>query len=290
MTPSTIRRTALAAATVVLASALAGCGGDTDSTRSNTTDNGDKVDLAQVHGLGVDPADGALYAGSHHGLFRAAEGESVTGPVAGRVQDFMGFTVAGPGHFLASGHPGPGQDGPSALGLLESTDAGETWESRSLSGEADFHALEYRHDTVYGINSMTGELLVSTDLENWETRSTLPIADMAVSPDDADTMVATTEQGPALSTDGGRNFDVLKGSPLLLLVSWADDGTLVGVDPDGVTYLRPGGETNFLRAGTLPGQPEALHAEDAETVYAAAGGALWRSTDGGRSFHPFPSD
>lgn len=274
---------ALAAGSLALAAVLAGCGGDTGASN-------DKVELAHVHGVGVDPADGALYAGSHDGLFRAADGAAVTGPVGDRVQDFMGFTVAGPNHFLASGHPGPGQDGPANLGLLESTDGGQSWQNRSLSGEVDFHALEYRHDTVYGANATTGELMISTDLETWETRSTVPMADFAVSPEDADTLVATTEQGPALSTDGGRNFEALDGAPLLLLVSWADDGTLVGVDPDGVTYVRAADATAFVRAGKLPAGPEALHAEDAETLYAAAGGALWRSTDGGRSFHPYPAD
>lgn len=282
------RRTSLAAASVALAATIAGCS-STDSTgTSGATGDGGKVELAHVHGLGVDPADGALYAGSHHGLFRAAEGADVTGPVGGLVQDFMGFTVAGPGHFLASGHPGPGQPGPGSLGLLESTDAGETWKSRSLAGEADFHALEYRHDTVYGINSMTDQLLVSTDMEEWDTRTDLPIADIAVSPEDADTLVATTEDGPALSTDGGRSFDVIDGAPLLLLVSWAQDGTLVGVSPDSVIHVRPNGKTDFVRAGELPGRPEAFHAENADTIYAAADGALWRSTDAGSSFSPFP--
>lgn len=81
----------------------------------------------------------------------------------------------------------------------------------------------------------------------------------------------------------------MDGAPLLLLVSWTADGTLVGVDPDGAIHVRVDGETNFLRAGKLPGQPEALHAQDANTIYAAASGALWRSTDGGRTFHAYPS-
>jgi hypothetical protein len=32
---------------------------------------GTGVEVAHVHGLGVDPADGTLYAGTHHGLIRA---------------------------------------------------------------------------------------------------------------------------------------------------------------------------------------------------------------------------
>ena len=45
--------------------------------------------------------------------------------------------------------------------------------------------------------------MVSTDMKTWETRAAVPMADFAVSPTDADTILATTEQGPALSTDGG---------------------------------------------------------------------------------------
>jgi len=99
------------------------------------------VEVAHVHGLGVDPQDGTLYAGTHHGLIRVPEQGEPT-RVADRVQDFMGFTVVGPRHYLASGHPGEGQGGPSSLGLIESTDGGQTWNSVSLAGEADFHVLE----------------------------------------------------------------------------------------------------------------------------------------------------
>jgi hypothetical protein len=251
---------------------------------------GGAANLEHVHGVGVDPADGAVYAGSHYGLFRAAKDRAMEGPVAGRVQDFMGFTVVGPGHFLASGHPGEDQDGPSSLGLIESTDAGKTWASRSLAGEADFHALDYRDGTVYGFNSLTGDFMVSTDMENWKTRATLPMADFAVSPEDPDTILATTEQGPALSTDGGRSFETVEGTPLLVFVSWADDGTLVGVDPEGIVYVGDDGPSSLARAGTLGGQPEALDAQDATAIYAATSAGVLASDDGGKSFRAISVD
>ena len=115
-----------------------------------------------VHGIGFNPADNTVYAATHDGLFRLP----TAGPpvrVADRVQDFMGFTVVGPDHFLASGHPGEGSSGPSSLGLIESTDRGNTWTSLSLAGKADFHALQARHGTIYGYNSMTGAFLVSAN-------------------------------------------------------------------------------------------------------------------------------
>jgi hypothetical protein len=233
---------------------------DDGSDRESGPTGGGSASLEHVHGVGVDPEDGAVYAGSHYGLFRATKSGSLEGPVAGRVQDFMGFTVVGPGHFLASGHPGEEQDGPGSLGLIESTDAGQTWTSRSLAGEADFHALAYRDGTVYGFNSLTGEFMVSADMETWETRSTLPMADFALSPDMADTILATTEQGPALSTDGGRSFEAVPGTPFLILVSWADDGTLVGVDPEGTVYVGDG-PSSLVRTGTLGGAPQALDAQ-----------------------------
>ncbi len=258
-------------------------------TRLGGDDDGAAGQLEHVHGLGVDPADDALYAGSHFGLYRAPRDGALEGPIADRVQDFMGFTVAGPGHFLASGHPGDRQDGPGSLGLIESTDDGKTWTSRSLAGEADFHALEYRHDTVYGFNSMTGQFMVSTDMKTWDTRSAVPMADFAISPGDADTILATTEQGPALSTDGGRTFQPVDGAPLLLLVSWADDGALVGVDPNGTVYVGSDGPTSLAKTGTLGGQPEAIEAENKITIYAAADDGLMASTDGGKTFAAYPA-
>jgi photosystem II stability/assembly factor-like uncharacterized protein len=241
------------------------------------------ADLEHVHGLGVDPEDDTLHAGTHYGLFRLPdEGEAAL--VADRVQDFMGFTVAGPGHFLASGHPGEGQDGPSSLGLIETTDGGETWQSLSLAGEADFHSLEYRHARVYGVNAITGEFMVSEDKKSWDTRSTLPMADFAVSPDDPEVVLATTEDGLARSEDGGRSFRLVQDAPLMLLVSWADDGTVVGAGPDGTVHISADNGSTWEQTATLDARPEALAAQGENEIYAAAGGAVLVSADGGRDF------
>ena len=247
-------------------------------------DTGAAPQMEHIHGIGVDPGDGAVYAGTHHGLFRIADGRATR--VADRVQDYMGFTVAGPGQFMASGHPGPGQGGPSSVGLIESTDAGQTWTTLSLSGEADFHALEYRHGRVYGIDSMTGRLLASTDKQSWEELSTAAIADFAVSPADADVLVATTEQGLTRSTDGGAMFELVEFAPVMVFVSWAEDGTLAGVSPDGVVYTAQHPADEWTEQAHLDGQPEALTIASATQIYAAANGAVLASTDGGSTFSP----
>lgn len=242
---------------------------------------GGAVEMEHIHGVGVD-ADGTLYAGSHYGLFRIDE--DGTAVRVSPVQDFMGFTTAGPKGFLASGHPGESQDGPPSVGLIQSTDRGQTWTSLSLSGEADFHALEYRHDRVYALNSMTGALMVSDDLRSWQPRFTGPIADIAVSPEDPDTIVATTEQGLGISRDGGATFASLGGGPIAQLASWAEDGTLVVATPDGTIYTSTGKLTTWTKRGSLEGPAEALTAATGQQIYAAANGDILTSRDGGSTF------
>jgi hypothetical protein len=238
--------------------------------------------MGHVHGLGVDPSDGALYAGTHYGVYRIAEGEPAE-RVGDLVQDFMGFTVMGPERFLASGHPAEGADGPSSVGLLESEDAGLTWQTRSLAGEADFHALQVRHGRVYGLNSLSGALMVSEDRTTWETLSREPLVDVAVSPTDPDLLLGTSEQGLKRSTDGGRSFRTVEDAPLLQLVTWAPDGSLFGAGPDGALFAGDGGRT-WDERGSLGDTPEALTAISEESVYAAVPGAVLASNDGARTF------
>jgi hypothetical protein len=62
-----------------------------------------------------------------------------------------------PRTFLAGGHPSP--TGPAAtsphLGLIRSTDAGQTWTTVSAAGEADFHSLQQAAPLLYGLDSQT---------------------------------------------------------------------------------------------------------------------------------------
>jgi hypothetical protein len=98
-------------------------------------------------------------------------------------------------------------------------------------------------------------------------------------------VVATTEQGLARSDDGGRNFVPVPGAPLMLLVSWAEDGALVGVGPEGTVYTSPGDGQPWEQRAQLDGRPEALLAVTADEVYAAAGGDILVSTNGAENFN-----
>jgi len=249
--------------------------------------NEGRAEFGHVHGLGVNPADGTLYAATHHGLFRVTENVQPE-QIAGRTQDFMGFTIVGPDHFLASGHPGPDDTAqPPQLGLIESIDGGETWTSVSLSGEADFHAMEAKHNRVYGYNSQSGQLMTSTDRNSWDRGAVLGIADIAVAPDQPDEIIAATRQGPARSTDGGRAFTALANAPILSLVDWPDTGRLIGTAPDGTVYESPDRGASWARRGQAPGNPTAIVAVDDEDIYIATEEAILRSNDGAATFTVF---
>jgi hypothetical protein len=235
--------------------------------------------MAHVHGLAVDPADGQLLAGSHFGAFRVGVGEVEQ---FGPTQDFMGFSVAGPGHYLASGHPGAGQDGPGNLGLIESTDSGESWETVSLEGKADFHTLKARHGRVYGHSG--GQLMVSEDKKTWDERGSIALADLAVSPEDPEMILVTTQQGLGVSSDGGRRFQALPGTPVLVLLAWTEDGTVVGVDPNGGVQVSDDAGRTWVERGNAGGQPAALTADGDDVFVATSDGKVVESSDGGATF------
>lgn len=245
--------------------------------------------VVHVHGLGVDPADGVLYAATHSGLFRIpATGRATR--VANRAQDTMGFAVAGPGTFIGSGHPDPREDDvrPPLLGLIRSTDAGRTWERLSLHGVADFHALTSAHGQVYGYDSTSGTFMVTTDLRTWDRRARLPLRAVAVDPAARDRVVATRQRGLLRSEDGGRTFAPVAGAPALVVLAWDATAGLYGVDVDGIVHRSTDAARTWTAAGSVGGGPEALAVDTrggTTTVHVAvAERGILASTDGGTTF------
>lgn len=106
----------------------------------------DGVDFSHVHGLAYSAESGTLRVATHHGMVNGVgRGSSWTWTFASAERfDYMGFTqdAVRPDVFYSSGHPNDPQSfGGVHLGLRRSTDAGVTWEQRSLKGQVDFHAL-----------------------------------------------------------------------------------------------------------------------------------------------------
>ena len=282
------RRATTPLAAALAALTLSACAGG--SSASPTPYQGPDPGVAHVHGLGVDPADGMLYAATHYGLFRLPERGEAT-RVAGRMQDTMGFTVTGPRTFLGSGHPDSAKDPqlPPRLGLVKSTDAAQSWQVVSLGGEADFHALHAAHGRIHGWDAGSGRLLVSADDgRTWETRSTLALRDFAVRPRSADELLATTQRGVARSTDGGRTWTGVSGAPALAVLAWPRADALYGVTPNGSVRHSDDGGRSWTERGSAGAAPEALTVDDrggTQTLYLAVRDrGVLASRDGGRTF------
>jgi hypothetical protein len=272
----------LVAATLLF---MAGCGDDEQGSSP-----GSKVDdpgPVHVHGLGVNPKDGALFIATHTGLFRAAKGEEESTRIADRYQDTMGFTVAGPDRFLGSGHPDFNKDPelPPLLGLIRSEDAGQSWEPVSMLGEADFHVLEAVGRRVYGFDSTSERLMVSVDGgETWKKRRPPePLVSLAADPGDPKQILVAGERRLYVSANEGRRWRSLTGDSGLL--AWPAPNRLYLIRSDGAVSVSDDSGKGWRQVGQIGGAPAAFEAEGPSDLYAALhDGTVQRSTDGGASW------
>jgi hypothetical protein len=272
------------AAAVALAALLTGCSAagpaPADATTAAATG---ALPAAHVHGVAIDPGDGTLLLATHEGLMKVGDGGETT--AAGPVVDLMGFTVTGPDHYLASGHPGLRTDLPQPVGLIESTDGGETWTSLSRAGESDFHALTALGEA--GVLGYDGVLRRSPDGRTWEQLGIPTEPHTLATTPDGGTVLATTAQGLLSSTDAGTTWVAVEGAPLLQVVAWADADTAVGVDPAGAVWISTDAAGTWQQTADLGAAPHAVAAAAADgtiRVAAVTDAGLAESLDGGATF------
>ncbi|MGJ9373244.1 F510_1955 family glycosylhydrolase [Nesterenkonia sp. CF4.4] len=237
--------------------------------------------LSHIHAVVRDPDDpSVVLLAAHEGLFRLSERRpTAVGPEI----DLMGFTVTPEGRYLASGHPGPGVDLPEPLGLIESTDRGESWNVISRGGESDFHALASTSDRVLGFD---GELRVSEDGQRW---TTLPIesapASVAIA-EGSGVMLAATEEGVLRSEDGS-TWDRLDTPQLIQFLSWVDAQTIVGVSVAGHVLISHDAGDNWTVSQESVGEVSALGAgltgEGDVELLLVVGVTVLRTLDGGET-------
>lgn len=213
---------------------------------------------SHVHAVSRDPGTGEILVATHEGLYVYGEGEPRR---VGPSIDLMGFTVAGPRHYLASGHPGPGVDLPQPVGLIESRDGGRTWTVLSRGGASDFHALAAGGGKVVGFD---GALRVSGDGRSWGAGNlTSPPRALAVAPDGR-RVLATTADGLMSSTDGGARWSAVKGAPLLLLVDWVEGQAVAGLDTAGRVHVSHDGGATWRSTAVVSANVQAMTADKEE--------------------------
>ena len=282
-------RTNSAALLGLVVLALAGCGGGDDAEEPSAV--GPVVEdpgPVHVHGLGINPADGALFIATHTGLFRVAADAEKAVCVGERFQDTMGFTVTGPDRFLGSGHPDGRDKLPPFLGLIRSTDAGRSWQPVSLLGKRDFHALEAAGTRVYGYGSewetrRQGLLLSEDGGRSWRKAKTPePFLAIAADPADPGRVVASGARGVYRSDDEGASWRRVYDHGGL--VAWSDAGALLLADADGLVWSAEESGNGWERIGEIAGGPAAFESAGDELYAALHDGTIKLSSDGGRSW------
>ena len=273
-----MNRTSLTTATLALTTALlAGCSEETPTQVTSADD----TQVGHIHGLGIDPADDTLYVATHFGLFQVKDDHEPT-RVADRYQDTMAFTVVGPGHFLGSGHPDLREDLPPHLGLIESTDAGQTWKPLALQGRADFHILEPAGDVLYAYDATSGRLLRTEDRATFEEVLAVPLLSVAAT-ETQDQLIATTDQAQLITIHPATGETRELSGPTTTYLDTAPDVTVAGIAPDGAVRISSDDGQSWKKTGSIDGQPAAFTISE-QGWYAATETTVLRSTDAGATW------
>ncbi|CAM3679861.1 F510_1955 family glycosylhydrolase [Smaragdicoccus niigatensis] len=193
--------------------------------------------LTHIHALTIN-TDGELLAGTHEGLF-AINATGRSSHVGRSNDDLMGLAgISGTKTLYASGHPGSANPGADPLGLIVSTDGGQTWAPKSREGQSDFHALGAAGTLVLGFDGTN--ILVSDDSgATWTTGAKLDVTSLAVF---EPSIFAATGDGVKVSSDNGKTFDAIEGAPKMRLLSAATDGSVWGVDVEGYAWRTQDGQ------------------------------------------------
>lgn len=237
---------------------------------------------AHVHAIARDPGNGKLLVAAHDGLYAY---DGATPQRVGPVIDLMGFTVAGPGHYYASGHPGTATDLPQPVGLIESRDGGKTWTVLSRGGGSDFHALTSAGSTVVGFD---GVLRSTADGRTWREGNLDGQPRTLAGSRNGSTVLATTPEGLMRSTDGGLTWQEVDKAPLLLMAAFGDGDAVAGLAPDGQVHSSTNAGQTWQATQLLVPDAQALHAsgEGEQLEILVANDRTILASNGGQPLQP----
>lgn len=266
--------------------------------------SGDTID--HLHGLTYSN-DSTIYIGTHEGMIASKDQGNTWSTVSSYDFDFMGFHTLSNGDMITSGHPGPKTDLPNPLGVMKSTDHGETWDSVSLLGKVDFHIMTSDFNNpniIYGLNQMgEGEygagIFKSTDGgQNWEKIEPKGLPEdlnkvyaLVALPDSENTLLAGTDNGIMHSDDGGENWVMHDGERFVTafsvipndskdLISYSitkDDAAIMISKDDGMTWEKLGLNLGQDAANYISVNPENLN----QIIASTFNNSVFVSEDGG---------
>ena len=208
--------------------------------------------LPHVHAIVPAPDGDGFLLGTHDGVYTATSAGQLGTRVGRDNLDAMGLTAVG-SDLIASGHPGtltPTELGLQNLRIIRSRDGGDTWDPVAFTEEKDFHALAAGPDgTLYAQATGNNVVLASSDLGVSWTPTGGALLAFAIVVDATGRIIATTPDGPQVSTDA---------SP--------DHQRLVGVDSKGTIWSSTTSDTTWQDVGTVHRSAQAIATTDAGDI------------------------
>ena len=250
------------------------------SNHDSAADTEQPVQIGHIHGIAA--IGDRVLIGAHYGVFAVATDGAVE-PFGERRSDTMALAAVGD-QLLASGHPSFNDPtAPVNAGLLVSQDGAATWDEAALAGEADFHALDGTGRRTWGLDSVSGRLLTSTDLQSWQPIAELPLIDIAVDPTTDDQVFGTTDEGRLVRVSLNGDIEPLPTAPLAVLIARSPSRDLIAIGPDGQLEQSSDAGSTWQPQTSVPGQPTALTVTE-DAVYVATTDGFYRADDPSQPF------
>lgn len=263
------------------------------------------MNLIQVYGVEYNQDGSEILVATHEGIQWFETSTLTWRPGTGERHDYEAFAPY-EGGFYGSGRPGPGSKLPNPLGLVKSTDGGQTLEMLALSGKVNFHLLasSYGKPIIYGYNPEVNDALKQVGLyytqdegKSWSKCVMKgfqgdPTA-LAASPDNENSVALGARDGLFLSGDKGNSFVKLLPDMGISALSYDRDGkitvggfkskpSLLQLDQDGRQIaeipLPELKEDAIAHTAHNPKRPE-------ERVISTYEHDIYLTTDGGSSWY-----
>ena len=203
--------------------------------------------LSHIHS--VRALGNQIILGTHEGLFEYLNEKSVK-RISPERFDVMGLAISAKG-FYASGHPGAGSKLKDPVGLLFSSDGGQSWKSLGLTGIVDFHILETNGREFYGADSGSGQLMYSSNSgKSWAKRGLNPFTDIAPDPKIKATVLGVKDGKIYRSLNSFKSFSVIKTTFNVDSIDWIE-GSLIA-SSGMVLYESTNAGTSWKKLITLP--------------------------------------
>ncbi|MBY7123917.1 F510_1955 family glycosylhydrolase [Bacillus sp. FSL M8-0063] len=177
--------------------------------------------IEHIHGIGYAGNMPGVSIATHSGIKVYQNGKWLETKT--ELHDYMGFQATKNG-FFASGHPEPGANLKNPLGLMKSSDGGNTLEKLAFYGESDFHnlAVGYNTEAIYLYNErpnsklQQGFYFSTNNGQDWKNSKlkglSSTIHSFSVHPDQSSVVAVSAKDGVYLSTDYGNTFELLSTS------------------------------------------------------------------------------